>query len=401
MTDAQDALFSAEMLANPYPTYHGMRAADPVCWEPMLNGWACTAYEDVVHCLSHPDLSVERVGRMPGWVESASQDLSPLIRTLESMMLFADGTRHQRLRGLVSKAFTPRAVERMQAHIQDIVDRHLDALDGKSQMDVIADLANPLPTTVIAEMLGVPVDDRAAFKRWSDDFAMVFANVTTTDAENARVMESVADMTRYFRPLVEQLRDDPQDNLLSGFALAELDGDRLTTEELFANVILILVAGHETTTNLIGNGTWAFLQHPEQLRAVQDDPELLHSAIDELLRYDSPVQFTARLATKDIQLRDHVVHEGQTTILILGAANRDPNVFAEPDSLDIRRAHNRHLAFGHGHHFCLGAVLARMEGQAAFSSLLKRYPGLRLADAPPRYRPNFNLRGLESLIVAI
>ncbi len=257
MADAQPALFSADMLANPYPIYQAMRSADPMYWEPALNGWACTSYEDVVQCLSHPDLSVERVRRMPGWVESEAQDLEPLLRTLESMMLFADGTRHQRLRGLVSKAFTPRPVERMETHIQEIVDRYLDEVKGRSTMDVLAGLANPLPTTVIAEMLGVPVEDRVAFKRWSDDFAMAFANVQTTAEQNDEILSSVAEMTRYFRPLVEQLRENPRDDLLSGFALAENNGDRLTTEELFANVILILVAGHETTTNLIGNGTWA------------------------------------------------------------------------------------------------------------------------------------------------
>ena len=190
-------------------------------------------------------------------------------------------------------------------------------------MDIIADLANPLPTTVIAEMLGVPVEDRAAFKHWSDDFAMVFASMQTTDEQNLQILGSVAEMTRYFRPLIEQLRENPRDDLLSGFALAENDGDRLTTEELFANVILILVAGHETTTNLIGNGTWALLQHPDQLQALRDDPSLMHSAIDELLRFDGPVQFTARLAMKDVPLREHTVQEGQVTILILGAANRD------------------------------------------------------------------------------
>jgi cytochrome P450 len=250
-------------------------------------------------------------------------------------------------------------------------------------------------------MLGVPVDDRAAFKRWSDDFALAFANMQTSDEDNQQVLVSVAEMTRYFRPLVEQLRENPRDDLLSGFALAEQDGDRLTTEELFANVILLLVAGHETTTNLIGNGTWALLQNSDQLQALRDDASLMHSAVEELLRFDSPVQFTARLATNDVPLREHTVQAGQVTILILGAANRDPAEFPDPDVLDIRRSHNRHLAFGHGHHFCLGAVLARMEGHTAFSSLLRRFPDLRLADDPPRYRGNFNLRGLESLVVAI
>jgi len=360
MADAQPALFSADMLANPYPIYQAMRSADPMYWEPALNGWACTSYEDIVQCLSHPDLSVERVRHMPGWVESEAQDLEPLLHTLESMMLFADGARHQRLRGLVSKAFTPRAVERMGTHIQEIVDRYLDEVEGKPTMDVLADLANPLPTTVIAEMLGVPAEDRVAFKRWSDDFALAFANMQTTAEQNEEILSSVVEMTRYFRPLVVQLRENPRDDLLSGFALAENNGDRLTTEELFANVILILVAGHETTTNLIGNGTWALLQHPEQLRAVREDPTLLHSAMEELLRFDSPVQFTARLAMKDATIREHTVQEGQVTILILGAANRDPAEFVDPDTLDIRRERNRHVAFGHGHHFCLGAVLARM-----------------------------------------
>jgi cytochrome P450 len=401
VTQSGPALFSAEMLANPYPIYHAMRSTDPVYWEPVLNGWACSSYADVARCLSNPDLSVERVRLMPGWVQSGTYDLELLLQTFESMMLFADGQRHQRLRGLVSKAFTPRAVERMQAHIQEIVDRYLDDVVGHRTMDVIADLANPLPTTVIAEMLGVPADDRAAFKQWSDAFALAFANMQTSDEDNEQILASLAEMTAYFQPLVGKLREHPRDDLLSGFALAELDGDRLTTHELFANVILLLVAGHETTTNLIGNGTWALLQNPEQLHALRRDPSLMQTAIEELLRFDGPVQFTARLATKDVSLGGHTIQKGQIAILILGAANRDPAEFSDPDTLDIRRQHNRHLAFGHGPHFCLGAVLARMEGQAAFSSLLRRFPDLRLADEPPRYRRNFNLRGLESLVVAI
>ena len=314
-----------------------------------------------------------------------------------------DPPRHTRLRLLVNKAFTPRTVEELAPFIRAFVDKALDAAAARGRMELMADLAFPLPATVIAEMLGVPPEDRDRFKQWSDDSTAAAANLPSNLSPEV-VRKSIAGMEElqnYFRGIIAQRRAEPRDDLISALVKAQEEEDRLSEQELLANSVLLLNAGHETTTNLIGNGTLALLRHPDQMRRLRDDPSLLPSGVEELLRYDSPVQFTTRILKADLELGGKVLRAGQAVLLLLGAANRDPEQFPDPDRLDVGRPDNKHLAFGHGPHFCLGAPLARLEGRILFEALLRRTPGMRLDGPPPRYRQNFNLRGLEALPVSL
>jgi cytochrome P450 len=392
-------LFGPEMLADPYPVYGWLRETDPVHWHEPFAAWILTRYDDMVAVLQDNRFSAERTARMQ---EMAGQpELQSFFSFLSTRMLYADPPRHTRLRGLVSKAFTPHAVEAMRPHIQALVDGFLDGVQAQGHMDVIADLAYPLPATVILEMLGIPVEDRDQLKRWSDDFVAYFTKDPSqvSAAEYRRAVASVAAQLDYFRALV-RLHAQPRNDLLSALVQVEEAGERLTEAELYANANLLLTAGHESTTNLIGNGTLALLRHPEQLRQLRDDPSLLPSAVEEMLRYDCPVQFTHRLAREDVTLRGKTIGKGQFVYLVVGAANRDPARFTDPDRLILGRRDNHHLAFGLGAHYCLGAALARLEAQIAFATLLRRFPELRLGSERLEYRDTFNLRCLKSLPVS-
>jgi cytochrome P450 len=313
-------------------------------------------------------------------------------------MLFSDPPDHTRLRGLANKAFTPRVIEGMRTRIQEIVDELLAPLDRPGEVDLVREFTGIFPVTVIAEMLGVHVRDRARFKVWSDDLALFIGGTTLPlPVVLGRAARGMLGLQRYFRGLVRERRGNPGQDLLGALIAAEERGDQLTEDELLANASLILAAGHETTTNLIGNGILTLLRHPDQLQLLREEPDLIESAVEELLRFESPVQWTGRVALEDLEINDLQVPQGQRLAMGLGAANRDPTQFPEPDRLDLRRAENRHVAFGHGIHFCLGAALARMEGQIAIGTLVRRFPGLRLGSGPIRWQENFTLRGLKSL----
>jgi cytochrome P450 len=392
-------LFGPDMLADPYPVYARLRSVAPVCWVRQLGGWVVTRYADAVTVLRSPAASSERAAllrrRLP-------PEFEPIIAARAGSMLNADAPRHTRLRLLVNKAFTPKTVEGLAPFIQRVVDQVLDEVGPRGRMDVIRDLAYPLPATVIAELLGVPPSDRDRFKKWSVDITAAVGNIPSNlPPEVLRAsMAAMDELREYLRGIIAQRRAEPRDDLITALVRAHEEGDRLSEEELLANAVLLLNAGHETTTNLIGNGTYALLRHPDQLKRLRDDPALLPSAVEELLRYDSPVQFTSRILKEDMPLGRKRLKAGQMALLVLGAANRDPEAFPDPDRLDVGRPDNKHLAFGLGPHFCLGAPLARLEGRIVFETLLRRLPALRLDGPPPAYRPNFNLRGLQSLPVA-
>jgi cytochrome P450 len=394
-------LFGPAMLDDPYPVYRRLRETDPVHWHEPFGAWVLTRYHDVVAALHDPRFSSERTGTMQ---EMAGQPgLKPFFDFLATRMLYADPPRHTRLRGLVSKAFTPHAVEAMRPHIQALVDQCLDRVQPQGRMDLIADLAYPLPVTVIVEMLGVPVEDRERLKRWSDEFIVYFSKspAQVTPQEYDRAAQAVAAEEDYFRAAVARLRAGAEPSLLGALARVEEAGDRLTEQEVYANANLLLTAGHETTTNLIGNGVLALLRHPDQLAKLRADPSLLPGAVEEFLRYDSPVQFTHRVAKEDVAVGDKVIRRGQFVYLMLGAANRDPARFPDPDRLDVVRKDNHHVSFGQGPHFCLGAPLARLEAQTALGTLLRRFPRLRLATDRLEYRQTFNLHGLQALPVLL
>ena len=383
-----------DFVADPYPTYHRLRAVDPVHQSP-LGFWVLTRYEDVVFALRDPRLAKEAIASFI----AARFGMTPLGVGLS--MLDRDPPDHTRLRGLVSKAFTPRVVEGLRPHIQRIVDGLIDTVAGDGAMDLIEDFAYPLPVTVICQMLGVPLEDQETFKGWGLDIARgLDAIMLPPDSEVAqRSIAARQGLSDYFRALIAQRRAEPRADLLSGLIAAEEAGDKLSEQELLATCILLLVAGHETTVNLIGNGTLALLRHPDQLRRLRDNPGLIGSAVEELLRYDGPVQRTARIPSEDVAIGGRTIPAGEMVMPFIGAADRDPAQFPDPDRLDIGRTENRHLAFGWGIHFCLGAPLARVEGQIALDTLLRRLPRLALATDKPEFRQSLTLRGLTSLPV--
>lgn len=393
-----------EAVSNPYPLYDQLRVYDPVHWSEADNYWYVTRYEDLIALLRDERVSSSRFRAMATLLpDEVKEKLSDLINAVSSWMLMSDPPSHTRMRGLVNKAFTPRMIENMRSRIQTLVDGMLDKVQAGGGMDVIADLAIPLPATVISDMLGVPDKDQSQFKKWSDDIAEGLTGSDTVGTQSERyaiAQRSFLELSDYFRGIVESLRGHPQDNLLSALVEAEEAGDKLTEEELFANCVLLMFAGHETTTNLIGNGTLALLQNPEQMRLLRNDGELLGSAVEELLRFDSPVQKLGRLAIADIEIGGKVVKAGELVFLCYGAANRDPEQFTNPGRLDITRADNRHVAFAQGIHYCLGASLARLEGQIAINTLLNRMPDISLASEDLERNPSTVLRGLKALPVS-
>jgi len=391
-------LLDPEVLANPYPLYRQLRTEDPVHWDPFLHAWIVTRYTDVVTVLHR--FSANRTPTPEQLAALGLESLTPVARVMVRQMLFLDAPSHTRIRGLASQAFTPRRVERLREHIQSITDELLDAVIPRGAMDVIEDLAAPLPAIVTAEMLGVPTRDHQLLKKWSADFAEMLGNFQHNPDRAAGVLKSTEEMVAYFRDAVREQRERPRDGLVSALLAAEIDGDRFTEDEVIANVIVTMVGGQETTTNLIGNGIVTLLRNPDQMARLREDPALITSAVEELLRYESPSQHTARLAPEDVTLGGKLIRKRQAVIAVMAAGNRDPERFPDPDRLDLGRADNRHLAFGWAAHFCFGAPLARIEGQIAFATMLRRLPELRLSPGPLVWRENLGLRGLTALPVA-
>jgi cytochrome P450 len=393
-------LFDPAFKVNPYPTYARLRSTAPVHRTTLPDGrdvWLITRYDDVLAVLKD-----ERFGKDWRKVMTPEQldqvpPIPEVMKPLSRNMLDTDSPDHERLRALVSKAFTPRLIERMRGRVQAIADALLDTVEGQGEMDLIDDYAFPLPVTVIAELLGVPPEDRDRFRQWSD--AAVSGNATQEYMEKILIPHMQA-FTDYLLAMFEEKRKIPKDDLISALVQAEEAGDKLSEDELLGMVFLLLIAGHETTVNLIGNGVLALLEHPEQLRRLRNDPSLIKSAVEELLRYDGPVETsTERFAGEDVAIGGTIIPKGEMVLVVIAAADRDPERFPEPDTLDIARMENKHLAFGKGIHHCLGAPLARMEGQIAIGTLIERMPNLRLKGSPESlsWRPGMVLRRLKAL----
>jgi len=391
-------LLDPKVLANPYPLFQRLRSEDPVHWDPFLHAWIVTRYTDVMEVLH--TFSADRTPSPEQLTGMGLAKLNPIARVMVRQMLFLDAPAHTRLRGLASKAFTPARVETLRAHIREIVENLLDALPDKGRMDVIADLAEPLPAIVTAEMLGVPTSDRHQLKAWSADFAEMLGNFQHNPDHVPKVLDSVQRMSDYFRGAIAEQKKHPREGLIRSFLDAEIDGDRFTEEEIVANLIVTMVGGQETTTNLIGNGMLTLLRNPQEMQRLRDDLSLIPSAVEEMLRYESPSQHTARMAPEDREMGGKLIRKRQAVMAVMAAANRDPERFPDPDRFDITRQDNRHLAFGYAAHFCFGAPLARIEGQIAFSAILRRFPFLRLETEQPIWRTNLGLRGVTSLVVA-
>jgi len=379
---------------DPYPTYAKLRARDPVHWNFLSHAWVFSRHRDIDAILrDHTRFSNDSRQRQGVNLAelSASAPGGP-------SMLFLDPPDHTRLRALVQQAFTPRALEALTPRIRQIAANLLDQIADPSAFEVMETLARPLPMIVMAELLGVPTRDLAQFRTWSHLRARLL-EPTITARERQLATQAAYELDAYFLGLIEQRRAAPQDDLISALVAAEAAGDQLSHDELLVMLRLLLVAGNETTTNLIGNGLLALLRHPEQLDILRSDPSLIAGAVDELLRYDSPVQVAGRTATQDIELRDRSIRKGQGIILLLGSANRDPEAFDHPDRLDVTRHGPNMLSFSRGIHHCLGAPLARLEARILFETLLERFPELRLLTTDPPFSDNIVLRGLEALPV--
>jgi hypothetical protein len=390
-----------EVRVDPYPFYAQLRSQDPVHWDEELGFWVLTRYADIASAYHDPRFSRAQglrrgFERLP---ETEQVVAEPVYRSFSKTMFYSDPPYHTHLRGLVNSAFTPNAVEQMRPYIQQVVDELLDSVQTQGQLDAIHDLAYPLPILVIAQMLGLPAEERLRFKKWSDDLFAILGSVPHASHLMERAAHSLTELTDYVKELSAARRKQPREDLLTALVAAVEGGKQLTQEELVANVIILLSAGHETTSNLIGNGLLALLKNPEQMQKLRDQPNLMTSAVEEMMRYDNPVQIAYRSAAEDVEIDGRYIRKGQLVNSILAAGNRDPERFSEPDRFDITREEGRHLGFGLGIHFCLGAPLVRLEAQIAFTEMLRRFPNLYRATENLDWQEHPIFRGVKSLPV--
>ncbi len=391
-----------EIRANPYPFYKQLRAQDPVHWDAQMGFWVLTRYADVMEVLHDPRIG-KAIGletalhRLP---EAERQVAMPIYQTFARQMLYADPPYHTKLRSLVNKAFTPRVVEKMRPRVQQIADSLVDAVQERGSMDVIREFAYPLPLTVIMDLFGLPMEDRTQVKAWSDDFSAALGIVAQTPEVMRRANASLAKFTDYICAQFDERETSPRDDFLSALLHATEDGNYLSRDELVANVLIVLLGGHENSTNVIGNSLLALFQHPDLLQKVLRDPSLVNNAVEETLRYDNSVQIVWRFATEDLEVGGKCIKKGQLLNCMIGAANRDPAQFPDPDTFDIHRPEYRHLGFGMGIHFCVGMPLGRLDAQIGLGTLLRRLPKIHLMDTPLEWQTAPTFRGVKALPVA-
>jgi cytochrome P450 len=396
-------LHDRTFFANPYPSYDRLRQEAPVAWSETERAWLLTRYVDVVATVQDPHRFSSR-GRMLATLEHLPPDARERLKPFEDHfsvgLINSDPPDHTRIRALVNKAFTPRVVEQLRPQIQDLVDELLDAVQDSGEMDIVRDLAHPLPATVISGLLGVPPEDRNQFKVWADSI-LSFQGAGVLPAEFLeRSQESLLAMRAYFGGLIAERRRRPHDDLLGRLVEAETGGDRLTEAELMTTSVTLLIAGYETTTTLITNGLYSLLRHPDQLQLLREDPALMPTAVEEMLRFESPLQRNPRRVAATMEYGGQDMRAGDLVLQLLGAANRDPAIFPDPGRFDVRRQPNRHIAFGQGVHFCLGAPLARVEAPIAIGTVLRRMPRLRLNASTVEWMSHPLLRALPSLPVS-
>lgn len=394
-------LMTPAVLDDPYPVYHAMRSQDPVCWNPIFGGaWLLTRHADVVEALKDRRLSARRgvasLVDLPDEVKAIFQQFEAFYT---NTMLTQDAPQHTRLRALVSKAFTPKSLEELRPLVRRVVEELLAPFRETRRMDAIWDFAYPLPAIIIQEMMGLPWEDRDRLKVWADDLALFVGGGLNAKQMAEAGQRSMLDMAVYFREHIALRRRQPGDDLISRLVQATREGDYLTDDEVWSQCLLLLTAGHQTTRDLIGNGLWALRNNPGELERYLADPALRDTATEEFLRYDSPVQMAGRIASEAVEIGGRTIQPGQRVIAVLGAANRDPEQFAEPDRLLLDRRDNKHVAFGSGVHVCLGAFLARLEGQEAFDILL-RLPGLRVEAETVEHARNATFRRINKLPIS-
>jgi pimeloyl-[acyl-carrier protein] synthase len=391
-------LLDPEVLGNPYPLYHRIREHDPVYWDPYLHAWIVTRYDDVVTVLQR--FSAARTPGPKFFEVLGAPEVAPVAKVMIKQMLFMDPPGHTRLRKLAGLFFTPARVRLLHDHVQEIALRLLDDViaRGTGRIELLSDFAELLPAIVTTEMIGLPSEDHVKLKVWSETFAEILGNFQHNPDRLTQVLRAIEGFNDYFRQAMDEQRAHPREGLLRAFMNAEVDGDRLTDDEIVANCIITVVGGSETSTNLITSGILTLLRNPEQFRRLRSEPNIMPAALEELLRYESPVQHTARLAPDDVVLGGKKIAKRQAVMAVIAAANRDPDRFPDPDRLDFDRPDNhRHLAFGWGAHYCFGAPLARLEGQIGFETLIARFSDLELEEGPLAWRENHGLRGLLAL----
>jgi cytochrome P450 len=393
-------LLSPAFFADPHPTLRRMRVEDPIYWHPLLHFWALTRYDDIQAISRDPRFSAERTSKIrTGVSEAMRPKLEVCLRFVSHWMVFRDPPRHTILRALVVKAFTPQVVDGLRPVIREVVDEMLTAVAGSGTMDIVRDLAFPLPAIVIARMIGVPRDDMDAFKQWTSDLFTLFgAGVATDEAVETGHRGAVA-LEQYFKQLIAERRRAPTQDLLSRLIAVQEQGSFLSEEELASTCALLLVAGHETTTHLIGNAVLALLRNPDQLAKLRADPSLIEGAVEEFLRYESALYMLSRRALEDVEISGVKISSGDIVTGFVLAGNRDPAVIEDPDRLDITRKGFKNLAFGHGIHYCIGAALARVEAQIAILEIVNRLPKLRLASDSLKWIPSIAIHGLAELPV--
>ncbi len=394
---------SANFKANPFPFYAQLRAEAPVFSVALTSpfkrrAWLVTRYDDVLNVLKDPRFAKEPRNAMSVEQLKKAPKMPPMFKSFERNLLALDSPDHTRLRVLVHKAFTPRLIEQMRDQVQVVANELLDTAEAKGRMELIADFALPLPLTMIGRILGIPAEDNPKFQRWSK--TVISAG---TNRNPFVLIPAIMNFMGYLKKLLKDRRAHPKDDLITALVQAKEGSDSLSEDEIVAMIFLLLSAGHETTLNLITSGTLALLEHPDQLAKLRNEPALIKTGIEELLRYVCPAEMaTERYARENITIAGTTIPRGELVLAVIGSANRDANYFDQPDTLDITRENNKHLSFGQGIHYCLGAPLARLEGQIAINTLVQRMPNLRLNIAPEqlRWRGGFILRGLEALPVA-
>ena len=390
-------MLEPEVLAAPHTQYTALREHDPVHWDPYMHAWVVTSYKEAVTVLMQ--YSAERTPSLSHLDQLGLSFMKPFSEVMLQQMMFMDGANHARLRSICAAAFTPRRVEDLRSVISAVAHELLDKVVEAGQMDLIADFAGPMPAIVTAKLLGVPVDDHHQLNLWVLDIAEVLGNFQHHPDRVSEIVKSLEALKRYVAAQIDEQRRRPTGGLILALLTAEANGQKLSDDEVIANTIITLVGGHETTMNLIASGFLTLLQHPESLEQLRSQPEIVALAVEELLRYESPVQHTARIAPADAMLGGKFIRKGSRVVAVLAAANRDPVRFPNPDRLDLTRPDNRHLAFGWAAHFCFGAPLARMEGQIAFPALLARLHNPVLLENPLQWRDNAGLRGLVKLTI--
>jgi cytochrome P450 len=402
-TYPKKTLFTEGFQQNPYPAYRRLLEEAPVHYLDWGNGlWAVFSYAECNALLKDARLSAKRTGAfLLALPEENRGEFVELAHLLSLWMLFIDAPAHSRLRKLMNKGFSPTVLESLRPQIEAIVDRMVEPLRHSCEVELMHEIAHPLPVRVIAEMLGIPDTMQDQLVGWSNAIATFFGSPHRTLEQIRSAHQAVVALTEYFRDAVAKRRQQKGNDLISLLLKIEEDGEVLTEEELYAQCVMLLFGGHETTRNLIGNGMFTLLQHPNELSNLRDHPEMIRTAVEELLRYESPVQNTARIAKEEMEVCDVRLHPGDLIAVMLGAANRDPQQFKDPSRLDLSRLNNSHLAFGAGPHFCIGNQLARMEAQVAILKMVREFPQMRLTSKIPEWAPNFSLRGLRDLLVAV